>query len=178
MTRFDECLAHILKYEGGYVDHPADRGQATNKGIAQATFDDWNETRNLPLRPVRNILDVDVWMIYRDRYWMACCCEDLPPPLDLVVFDSAVQHGVGRAVKWLQHIVGVVADGQAGPRTLAAVKTFVEPARLAELIDSYMDARAAFYQQIIANNPSQRAFQRGWANRMNHLEDLIHEHHA
>ncbi len=173
MGRFDECLKHILKSEGGYVDHPADRGQATNKGITQATFDSWNLARNLPIRPVREITDFEVNGIYRARYWNVCRCDDLPQGLDLVVFDSAVQHGPARAIKWLQYCVAVAVDGVCGDQTLFAVKQCVLDRRVNELIEDYMDGRAAFYQGIIARDPSQKVFQRGWANRMNTLQEAI-----
>ncbi|MEX0307413.1 MAG: glycosyl hydrolase 108 family protein [Ruegeria sp.] len=35
---FNACLKHILKWEGGYVDHPKDPGGATNHGITHKTL--------------------------------------------------------------------------------------------------------------------------------------------
>lgn len=49
----DECwaktLAFILKWEGGWVDHPADPGGATMKGITIGTFISWHIQKSLPL---------------------------------------------------------------------------------------------------------------------------------
>ena len=38
---FEEALKLILEHEGGFVDHPADPGGATNKGITLVTYMDF-----------------------------------------------------------------------------------------------------------------------------------------
>ena len=35
---FEESLAHVLKHEGGYVDHPKDPGGATNLGCTKKVW--------------------------------------------------------------------------------------------------------------------------------------------
>lgn len=173
MSRYAECLAHVLKFEGGFVDDPDDRGGATNQGITQATFDAWQDNRELPRRAVRDITDYEVEAIYHVRYWSPCRGDDLHPPLDLVVFDAAVQHGPHRAIKWLQELVGVQVDGTSGEKTLYAVNGHVLSNGVTDLVDAYMTHRASFYASIIARDPSQKKFQKGWANRMNAVQDLI-----
>jgi lysozyme family protein len=39
--RFDVCLDHVLRQEGGYADHPADPGGATKMGINRKTLARW-----------------------------------------------------------------------------------------------------------------------------------------
>lgn len=173
MSRYADCLRHILAFEGGYTDHPADRGRATNRGITQATFDAYNTSRGLPPRPVRSITEAEVYAIYHEDYWQRCGGDGLPPPLDLVVFDAAVQHGVERAVRWLQGEVGEAMDGLCGPKTLYSVRQYALRDGLPPLVDALIDRRRAFYEQIVAHDPSQRVFQRGWANRVNALIDVI-----
>jgi hypothetical protein len=36
---FNRALEMVLHHEGGFVDHPADPGGATNRGVTQATYD-------------------------------------------------------------------------------------------------------------------------------------------
>ena len=38
---FERALTFVLRWEGGYVDHPADPGGATNYGVTQRTYDAW-----------------------------------------------------------------------------------------------------------------------------------------
>lgn len=174
-ARFAICLAWLTRpaIEGGYVDDPDDRGGATNHGVTQATYDRFRDAKNLARRPVREITMIEVADVYRIDYWDVCRCGDLPIPLDLVVFDSAVQHGTGRATKWLQQVVGTVPDGQCGPKTLYAVHDRALKHQLPDVIDGYLDIRSAFYARIVANDPSQRKFRAGWENRMNALVDEI-----
>ena len=40
--------------------------------------------------------------IYRQEYWDAMACEELPTGFDLCVFDAAVNSGVGRARQWVK----------------------------------------------------------------------------
>ena len=149
MSRFDECLKFILQREGGFVDDPSDRGGATNMGITEATDDAWDKAHGIAEHPVRTISHEEVADIYRSEYWDKCRCNDLPPRFDLLVFDSAVQHGVSRAVKWMQLITGSKTDGQCGEKTLYAVHEFVLDRRVPELT---LDVRS-----IRASSPDIRA---------------------
>ena len=121
MDRLDDCLRFVLRWEGGYVNHPSDPGGATNKGVTQRTFDSWRLRAGKPRADVRTITDEEVHAIYAVDYWLAAKCDTLPAPLDLVVFDTAVNMGVGRAVRFLQHAVGERDDGEFGPLTREAV---------------------------------------------------------
>jgi lysozyme family protein len=173
MSRFDECLPHILKFEGGFVDDPADHGGATNKGITQTVYNDYRQSKGELTESVKDISDFEVSTIYRHEYWDKCQCDNLPVPLDLCVFDASVQHGASRAIKWLQLASGTPPDGLMGEHTLYAVQQFVVDHRTHELVDSYMNTRTAFYAGIIARDPTQQKFEHGWANRMNQLETAI-----
>ena len=50
----------------------------------------------------------------------------MPPSLALLVFDAAVNCGVGRAARWLQGVLGVAQDGVLGDITLAALARRIE----------------------------------------------------
>lgn len=102
MTAFDKALAQVLKWEGGYVEHPADPGGATAYGVTQATYDAWRRKQGVEPRLVREIDRTEVEAIYWGSYWLRAGCDQLQPPaLALVVFDAAVNSGVGAALKWL-----------------------------------------------------------------------------
>lgn len=171
MTRFDKCLPHILLFEGGYVCHPADPGGATKCGITQRTLDEWCRKISMPPIDVKNLSESAISDIYRWQYWAPAECYELPPPVDLVVFDSAVNHGVRRAAKLLQEAVRVPVDGVIGQQTLNAVKNG-DPETIAL---SIIGLRAVFYDEIVQGNPSQRAFAKGWANRINRLAEIVRQ---
>ena len=120
---FERSLAFVLAQEGGYVDHPLDPGGPTNQGITQRTFDRWNMLAHLPRRDVRDITAEEVQELYFRWYWVPAGGEELEPPLDLVMFDTAVNLGPQPAVRLLQRASWVnEEDGILGPDTLAAAK--------------------------------------------------------
>lgn len=99
---FERCLAHTLKWEGGYSHHPDDPGGATMRGVTQATYDTWRSSQRKRKRPVRQLEGDELRAIYRDYYWDACGCDTLSSGLDLCVFDAGVNSGVARAKAWLR----------------------------------------------------------------------------
>lgn len=99
---FTAALAFVLRWEGGYSDHPLDPGGATNQGVTQATYDAYRRSQGWPVRSVREIHDAEVRAIYHERYWLRAGCDTISPPaLALCVMDAAVNSGVGAALRWL-----------------------------------------------------------------------------
>lgn len=156
--RFARSLALVLKHEGGFVHHKDDPGGATNKGVTQKTYDGWRLSQLLPKRSVRHITVVEITAIYRKSYWLAASCDELPAGVDYMVFDLAVNSGVGWATKFLQEAVRVSADGVIGPKTLAAVRSL--PA--AEIVLRMRNRREAFYRGL-GTFP---VFGKGWMRRL------------
>lgn len=161
-TDFDALVADVLQREGGYVDHPADRGGPTNRGITQRVYDEWRHTQKLAPRSVKLLTQDEAFHIYFRNYWAAARCMHVPPEVRAIHFDAAVNHGVTRAVKLLQSAAQVTADGAIGPVTLAAVAA-MPPALLRA---RYLAARYRFYGDIIQRDRSQLAFMAGWMARM------------
>lgn len=166
MNGFARALPVILKAEGGYVHDPDDRGGATNKGVTQKTYDMWRKSELLPVRPVKEIQDVEVESIYRRDYWFAGRADALAWPASLVHFDACVNHGVGRASKMLQDAAGVMVDGKIGPKTIAAVNA--DPAGV---VKRYLEERERFYRLIAIGK--QEKFLKGWLARLDHLRIAV-----
>lgn len=159
---FDQCLAPVIKREGGYSNHAADRGGATNMGITQRTYSAWRAERGLGYVDVRGLDHAEARQIYLENYWKPARCDDLPAEIRDIHFDTAVNSGVARAAKMLQESARVEQDGQIGPVTLAAVSAMAPDLLRAR----YIAARYKFYGEIIARDRSQLAFIVGWLNRM------------
>ena len=92
------------------------------------------------------------------RSWDAVHGDDLPAGVDLVVFDCAVNSGVGRASKFLQQVVGVADDGKIGPGTIQAINS-KDPK---ELVEAFCDKRQAFLEAL----PTFATFGKGWSRRV------------
>lgn len=173
--RFEDCLDFVLAREGGFSNHPADRGGATNKGITQAVYDEWRVRHGYNRQPVVGIYIDEVEAIYRENYWNKVQAFQLAEPLDLAVFDAAVNSGPARAARWLQAAVGVKQDGMIGPQTIAAVHDMTEKVGAKELARAVTQLREQFIYDLIERDPSQVVFGKGWANRLALLRSAINE---
>jgi lysozyme family protein len=158
---WDDALKHILKYEGGYVNHKDDPGGMTNLGVTKRVWEEWTG-KPATEEDMRGLTPAMVSPLYKKRYWDAVRGDDLPSGVDLCVFDCAVNAGVGRASKFLQQAVGVNADGQIGPMTVAA--TTAKPA--AEVIEAFCNLRETHYKSL----STFATFGKGWMNRLGSVE--------
>ena len=154
---FADCLPIILASEGGFVNDPKDPGGATNLGVTLGTLSGWLG-RPATVAEVQALTAASVAPIYQADYWNAAHCEDCPAGVDLMVFDEAVNQGVGRAVRALQAAVGVTADGAVGPATLAAVGAADPKAT----VNAIAASRVAFYRAL----PTFPHFGKGWLARV------------
>ena len=156
-TNFDACLAHLLKHEGGFVNHKDDPGGVTNLGVTQAVWEDWID-RTVSEENMKALTPAKVAPLYREMYWDRVKGDKLPSGVDYLVFDAAVNSGASRAAKWLQTTVAAVPDGVIGEQTLRQV-ALTNPQML---IDKYSDNRLAFLKRL-ATWPT---FGEGWETRV------------
>lgn len=161
--KFARALPIVLREEGGKVDDPRDKGGRTNAGVTQRVYNDYRQRKGLPTRDVYMLESSERDEIYRQSYWNMIKGDDLPPGIDLVVFDGAVNSGPARAAKWLQKAVGVPVDGLIGPTTLHAAEA--ASARVAVIRD-IMAARRSFLKGLKTFG----TFGRGWMARCDRIE--------
>jgi lysozyme family protein len=166
--RFDACLDEVLRQEGGYADDPADPGGATNMGITRKTLAGWRQVSpwwKLPKSEVMGVKRPEAARLYRALYWNRCQGDALPPGLDLSLFDFAVNAGPDRAIKTLQTLLGVPADGMIGPLTLAAIARRNAAAGPASLIEALSARRLGF---LLGLSTAIR-FGSGWRRRVTRI---------
>jgi lysozyme family protein len=133
MTDFPRAFDLVVAIEGGYVNDPRDPGGETIHGITRRDHPDLWERGPPTLEQARDR--------YQSRYWEPCRCGLMPWPVNLVLFDAAVNQGPEPAIRMLQSALGVIADGIVGRQTLAAIQS----AQLGELVPRYLARRARRY---------------------------------
>lgn len=155
----------ILKWEGGYANHPNDKGGCTMKGVTINTYKSFYG-QNKTCSDLKNITDEQWLKIFKDGYWDVCKGDEIEnQSIANIIIDWAWNSGPKTAIKKIQQIVGVEDDGKMGPITLSKINSF----NVEELFKLIYIARTNFYINICKKNASQKVFLKGWMNR---LEDF------
>lgn len=161
-----ECVIDgLIEREGrAFTNHPADKGGPTKFGITQATLAKWRG-RPVSAQEVEALAETEARVIYRELY---ICGPQFQRIADAIlrnhVVDAGVNHGVGWAARRLQEAAGVQADGILGPISLRAINEANGPKTMHL---AFCARRYAKYARIVAADPSQLVFVRGWVNRAN-----------
>ena len=158
---FDECLALTLSAEGGFADHVDDPGGATNMGITRATLAGVRG-HAVSKADVRALTRTEAVEIYRKIYWSQIRGDELPPGVDAVLFDHAVNSGAKSAVRALQGALGFKQDGVITRRCVSAALS----SDYAALVRSLCAARMNFLRRL----STWLVFRRGWTARVETLE--------
>lgn len=87
------AIEFVLIHEGGLSIDPDDPGGTTKYGISQKAH---------PKLDILNLSRDQAENIYHAEYWNAINADSLPWPMDLIVFDTAVNCGKGRALAMQQ----------------------------------------------------------------------------
>jgi lysozyme family protein len=173
MASFDIFLPMLLKFEGGYVDDPADPGGETNKGVTMATFQGCAHEL-LGIDPtsdnLKALTDGQAGILYKALYWNkiqgdAFVLQDLAN----IGCDFFVNAGTN-ATKLLQNVMiqmgaNISADGVIGPGSIEALVGLPQ----LEVYRRYKQGRIAYYQNLGQKYPK---FLQGWLNRVNAFPDL------
>ena len=167
-------IDRLIAREGGYVDHPADRGDATSWGIttAVARANGWQGA-------IRDLPRARAAEIYERVYWRGPGFDRIAtraPVLAGELFDTGVNMGTATAIGFLQRALNALnrgqadypdlaADGAVGARTLAALDAFLArrgkagEAVLVKAIDALQGER---YVTLAERRPANEAFLYGW----------------
>ena len=174
-----KLIDRVIGVEGGYVNHPSDRGGPTRWGISEQiarAYGYLGDMRNLP-RPV-------AVEIFRKRFWDEpgiSRIAELAPDLAAELFDTGVNMGASIPGQFVQRGLNVLnrrgrdypdigVDGRIGTMTIAALKGLLKArGALGEkvLIKICEGLQCARYVAIAEGRESQEDFAFGWvANRI------------
>lgn len=172
--KVDAYIDALIKREGGYVNHPADRGGPTNWGITEQVaraYGYGGRMQDMPQGVARQI--------YLERYWTQPrfnLVNDHSAAIAEELLDTGVNMGTGVAARFLQRALNVlnlegrtypdiVVDGAIGRMTLAALQAYLSfrgrdgHVVLLRALNAQQGVR---YIEIAEARPSQEAFVHGW----------------
>jgi lysozyme family protein len=157
-TTYDICLPLLLAHEGGYTNHPSDPGGPTNFGITIHDYCKYVKA-DATAADVRAMKKDDAKRIFREKYWNAQRCDDLPAGVDYAVFDYGVNSGVVRSGKILRRVLDLSGDTTAITDTVVAAARVTNAEHLVKLI---CDERLRFLQSL----KTWPVFGVGWGRRV------------
>lgn len=168
--KIDELISGVIVREGGFVNHPSDRGGATKYGITIGALRDW---RRAPVsrEDVANLTEDEARKIYRSKYFSSTGFDNIPNPTLLeFMFDFAVHSGPAAATRALQRAIGAKDDGVMGPVSLAALAKVTNWGML------FYRVKCERYELLLrftGADHAQADFAVGWSNRLDHFEEHV-----
>ncbi len=178
MPDINKMIDDILRREGGFVDHPSDRGGPTKFGITLKTLS--NYIGRAALRSEVESLSEDVARdIYERNYLVGPRIDRLPDAIQPFIFDCAVNHGPRTAIKFVQSVSNqagyeppLEVDGAMGPNTRKAAE-WAQDQMGDFFLKALIEERRNFYLTIVDARPTQKVFLKGWMNRVDEFEQGI-----
>ena len=157
-STFETCLSLLLVHEGGYTNHPSDPGGPTNFGI---TIEDYRRyvKVNATAADVRRMRLDEAKIIYREKYWDAQRCDELPAGVNYAVFDYGVNSGTGRSGKVLRRTLGLPVNSSTVTDAVIAGGRVADPKIL---IAAICEERLRFLQAL----KTWPVFGTGWGRRV------------
>lgn len=170
MANVNQLAPFILKWEGGFVNDPADLGGATNMGVTIGAWKscgyDKDGDGDIDVDDLRLLTREDVVnRVLKPHYWDRWKADDIKSQSVANILVDWVWASGAHGIKIPQRLLGVSVDGIVGPKTLATVNA----RNPRELFDMIKIARFDFIEDICRKRPANNKFKRGWMNRINDI---------
>lgn len=180
MANFDKCIDPLIKREGGYVNHPNDRGGPTKYGITIGALKSWRK-KEVTANDVKNLTIAEAKKIYKSNYWDKLNLDKVAyQGIAEIAFDQAVNRGWKTGAKALQKCVNIIkkankqtlltVDGAIGPKSLNAISRLTASEAVDVVFEQVKESQIN-YVGIVRRNSSQMVFLLGWINRSHELLD-------
>lgn len=169
MADSKQLIPIILKWEGGWSNHPSDKGGATMRGITYSTFCAWRQQQHRPQPSVADLrqLGQEEWnSIFLSFYWHKWKADLIENQgIANLLVDFAWASGAATSIRHIQkNVLCLKPDGIVGPLTLRAINNHPNPK---ELFVRIKEARIAFVNRLAERDATQKVFLKGWTNRIN-----------
>ena len=169
MANVNDLAPLILKWEGGFVNDPKDRGGATNMGVTLNTWKrvgyDKNGDKRIDVKDLKLLSKEDVVKkVLKPYYWDKWRADEINNQSIANILVDWVYTSGKYGITKVQAMLNLKPDGVVGNKTLSAINNYPNQRQLFQRIKN---ERLAFIDRIVKNNPSQRRFLKGWKNRVN-----------
>lgn len=181
MAEYNSAFMHTMAREGGYVNHPLDRGGETFCGISRKHHPDWPGWALLDEYPegLRDNLKTSPDLLrlvsdfYLAKFWAPLRLTEIDSQVIAnELFDSAVNCGTTTAARWLQQAINLLSqpdikvDGRVGSQTVGAANLLIDTVGEGPLLKTLNGLQFEHYHTLAYVDPSQEVFFKGWLTRV------------
>ena len=168
MAKFEDFAGKLLRLEGGYVNHPLDRGGPTKYGVILSVWKEYGHDKDgdgdIDADDIKKLSEDDAHYIAKKIFWDFFQADSIiNQSVAEFIVDWGYNSGRKTVAKIVQRLVEVSVDGIVGPISLAAINC----ADQQKLFDTLKIERYVFLNNIIKRKPDQIVFYKGWMNRIN-----------
>lgn len=162
MADYKKLIPTVLKFEGGFANHPLDPGGATNSGVTLSTFRSVYG-KDKTVQDLKN-MTMEQWeYIFKKKFWDRWKADDIDSQaIANLLVDWTWASGI-YGIKYPQEVLGVKTDGIVGLKTLAAINYYPNKK---ELFDKLWNRRKKHFEDIVKNRPQSKVFLKGWLRRL------------
>ena len=162
MAKYEKLIPTVLKFEGGFANHPSDPGGATNSGVTLSTFRSVYG-KDKTVQDLKNMTNEQWEYIFKTRFWDRWKADDIDnQAIANLLVDWLWASGV-YGIKYPQEVLGVKTDGIVGLKTLAAINYYPNKK---ELFEKLWNRRKKHFEDIVRNRPQSKVFLKGWLRRL------------
>lgn len=187
----EEMFRITLNYEGGYQNYSWDSGNYLNGkllgtkygitpgaissamsiGLLEKETIDVDYIKNLPVESAR--------LIYNRKYYIPNNIYKIPTPLNILVFDTSILHGLGGSAKILQNTLfgngykDIKIDGDLGPKTIEILQKSLLKDGIDDLCNDFISLRLARTIEIAKNDSKKQKALTGWKNRIYAISKVV-----
>lgn len=178
MSYFDACVEIVMAEEvgieqykkgsSGYVYDPFDPGGETKWGISK---------RYNPEVDIKNLTKEEAKAIYKQKYWDIFNGDKIKSyGLALLLFDSTVNPGSGRSLKWMQKSLNyfkvdekLEVDGIFGQKSVSALNSLAYVGYEKVLACLFVSMRGTWHMSQVEDDPEKYRYFVGWIKRLGRI---------
>jgi lysozyme family protein len=163
---FALALETTMRFEGGWSNHPSDRGGKTKYGITQKTLRNYNKRMGTWLT-IEGLTPEQAADVYWILYWKEMRIDRLPHAVQGLMFDWSVHAGFF-SIRSLQRHFKLKPDGVVGPRTRASMDKAIVTWGSEHVLRALAIRRMNHLCRLVRRDRKQGDFIVGWWTRVQH----------